>query len=34
MQNETRNMIAFAIIAGLLMIAYQTFILAPQARQA
>jgi len=30
MPNETRNMIAFAIIAGLLMIAYQTFILAPQ----
>ena len=34
MQNDTRNMVAFAIIAGLLMIAYQTFILAPQARLA
>jgi YidC/Oxa1 family membrane protein insertase len=34
MQNETRNMIAFAIIAGLLMIAYQAFVLGPQAKLA
>ena len=34
MPNETKNMIAFAIIAGLLMIAYQTFVLGPQARLA
>jgi YidC/Oxa1 family membrane protein insertase len=34
MQNETRNMIAFAIIAGLLMIVYQTFVLGPQAKLA
>ncbi len=34
MQNETKNMIAFAVIAGLLMMAYQVFILGPQAKLA
>jgi YidC/Oxa1 family membrane protein insertase len=34
MQNDTKNMIAFAIIAGALMIAYQVFILEPQAKLA
>ena len=32
MQNETKNMIAFAVIAGLLMMAYQVFIIGPQAK--
>jgi YidC/Oxa1 family membrane protein insertase len=34
MQNDTKNMIAFAVIAGALMIAYQVFILEPQAKLA
>jgi YidC/Oxa1 family membrane protein insertase len=32
MTNDTRNMIVFAVIAGALMIAYQAFILEPQAK--
>ena len=32
MPNETKNMVAFAVIAGLLMIAYQVFIVGPQAK--
>ena len=32
MPNETKNMVAFAVIAGLLMIAYQVFIIGPQAK--
>jgi len=34
MQNETRNMIAFAIITILLMFTYQTFVLGPQNKAA
>jgi len=34
MQNETRNMIAFVVVAALLMMAYQAFIVAPQAKLA
>ena len=34
MTNDTKNAIAFAVIAGLLMIAYQVFILGPQAKLA
>jgi len=34
MQNDTKNMIVFAVIAGALMIAYQVFILEPQAKLA
>jgi YidC/Oxa1 family membrane protein insertase len=34
MQNETRNLIAFAVIAGLMMLAYQVFILGPHDRAA
>lgn len=32
MPNETKNMVAFAVIAGLLMVAYQVFIIGPQAK--
>jgi YidC/Oxa1 family membrane protein insertase len=34
MNNDTKNMVAFAVIAGLLMIAYQMFIVGPQAKLA
>ena len=34
MQNETKRMIAFVVIAGLLMLAYQMFVLEPQAKLA
>jgi YidC/Oxa1 family membrane protein insertase len=32
MNNDTKNMVAFAVIAGLLMIAYQVFIVGPQVK--
>jgi YidC/Oxa1 family membrane protein insertase len=34
MQNDTKNVIAFAVIAGLIMLAYQQFIIGPQAKVA
>jgi len=34
MNDETKNMVAFAVIAGLLMILYQVFIVGPQAKLA